>query len=147
MKKFKQYLSEENLLSEAYPKAISSKIKPDQLGTLSTILNNDLKIDINTLHDKDLESISSGRDKKLKDKSYVDIGISKRIAGRFSFHWECKNEMVFRYDNFPDEQWECVDTFPFHFHNGSQSKVDPSPFSTDLMNGFREFMGFIRNRL
>jgi hypothetical protein len=83
----------------------------------------------------------------LKDKSYVDIGISKRIAGRFSFHWECKNEMVFRYDNFPDEQWECVDTFPFHFHNGSQSKVDPSPFSTDLMNGFREFMGFIRNRL
>lgn len=83
----------------------------------------------------------------LTDKSFVDVGISKRIAGRFSFHWECKGERIFRYDNFPDMEWENVGTFPFHFHNGSQDKVDSSPFSTDLIVGFREFMEFIRKKI
>jgi len=83
----------------------------------------------------------------LKDKSVVDVGISKRIPGRFSFHWECKNEMIYRYDNFPDEQWNNVETYPFHFHNGSQDTVDASPFSTDLFIGFREFMEFVKRKL
>jgi hypothetical protein len=56
----------------------------------------------------------------LKDKSFIDVGVSKRIPGRFSFH----------YDNFPDEQWENVETYPFHFHNGTQNKVVASPFSS-----------------
>jgi hypothetical protein len=83
----------------------------------------------------------------LKDKSFVDVGISKRIPGRFSFHWECKNDMVYRYDNFPDEQWNSVETYPFHFHNGSQDTVDASPFSTDLIIGFREFMEFVKEKI
>ncbi|NIM10389.1 MAG: hypothetical protein GTO45_00230 [Candidatus Aminicenantes bacterium] len=80
----------------------------------------------------------------LKDKSFVDVGISKRISGRFSFHWECKNQNLYRYDNFPDEQWKNVETYPFHFHKGTQNKVDASPFSADLLTGFREFMEFVR---
>lgn len=83
----------------------------------------------------------------LKDKSIVDVGISKRIAGRFSFHWECKDETIYRYDNFPDEQWKNVESYPFHFHNGSQNNVDSSPFSADLTMGFREFMEFVKKRL
>ncbi len=80
----------------------------------------------------------------LKDKSFIDVGISKKIVGRFSFHWECNNKMIFRFDNFPDGQWEDVSTFPFHFHNGSQDKVEASPFSTEMEKGFREFMTFVR---
>ena len=83
----------------------------------------------------------------LKDKSFVDVGASYRIPGRFSFHWECKNEMIFRYDNFPDCEWENVDTYPFHFHNGSQNKVESSPFSTDIPDGFRDFMELVRKKL
>lgn len=83
----------------------------------------------------------------LIDKSFVDVGISKRITGRFSFHWECNDEKIFRYDNFPDGEWSNVDTFPYHFHNGSQNNVDASPFPTDEINGFREFMEFIKKRL
>ena len=83
----------------------------------------------------------------LIDKSFIDIGISQRIQGRFSFHWEYKNGLIYRYDNFPDKQWERVSTFPFHFHNGSQNMVEAAPFSFELITGFREFMEFARVKL
>lgn len=76
----------------------------------------------------------------LSDKSFIDVGVSYKRANRFSFHWECKDDLIYRYDNFPDKQWENVSTFPFHFHNGSQNDVEASPFSFEIITGFREFM-------
>ena len=52
----------------------------------------------------------------LHDNSFIDIGVSQKLTGRFSFHWQCKDNSIYRYDNFPDQQWKSVSTFPFHFH-------------------------------
>ena len=56
-------------------------------------------------------------------------------------------EGIFRYDNFPDTDWAAVSTFPFHFHDGSQTHVVAAPFSTDLEPAFREFMTFVQRTL
>ncbi len=116
---------------------------------MNDILGNILKI-TNTEFDDIVKTVYFVNYKiriALIDNSFVDIGISKRIAGRFSFHWECNDGKIFRYDNFPDGEWSNVDTFPFHFHNGSQNNVDSSLFSTDEISGFREFMEFVRTKL
>lgn len=80
----------------------------------------------------------------LNDGSYLDVWLSRRLRERFGFHWERRHldGTFYRYDNFPNTAWRDVGSFPHHFHNGSQDKVTATPFSTDLLTGFREFMRF-----
>jgi hypothetical protein len=44
-------------------------------------------------------------------------------------------------------QWREVSTFPKHFHNGSQNRVQESKINDDPAIGVREFMDFIRRIL
>ena len=85
----------------------------------------------------------------LIDDSYIDINLSRKIKGRFGFHWERGHidGSLFRYDNFPDTDWKNVSTFPYHFHNGSQDKVESSPFDRGILQGFRQFLTFVREQL
>jgi hypothetical protein len=85
----------------------------------------------------------------LADGSFVDVWLSKKLAGRFGFHWEHKAAGLFyRYDNFPDTNWRHISTFPYHFHNGSQDNVnDSSQFKQDIAGAFRDFMNWIRSKL
>lgn len=85
----------------------------------------------------------------IRDGSFVDIWVAERLPNRFGFHWERGHldGTLFRYDNFPDTLWRNLETFPFHFHNGSQEKVESSMFPTDLLAGFRAFMTFLANHL
>ncbi len=85
----------------------------------------------------------------LVDNSFVDIYLSKKLPDKFGFHWERMdyNGTVFRYDNFPDRKWYLVQTFPYHFHNGSQNTVEASPFPLEPVRGFRAFMEFIKGKL
>lgn len=81
----------------------------------------------------------------LTDTSYVDVWVSKKLENRFGFHWERGHldGTIYRYDNFPDTDWKHIPTYPFHFHNGSQDAVEAPSFSQDVIQGFRDFMGFI----
>ena len=81
----------------------------------------------------------------LTDTSYVDVWISRRLSGRFGFHWERRHldGRIYRYDNFPDTNWSSVTTFPAHFHDGDQDTVVDAPFATTPEQGFREFMVFV----
>ena len=81
----------------------------------------------------------------LIDTSYVDVWVSRTLEGRFGFHWERRHldGHIYRYDNFPDTQWSGVSTFPFHFHDGTQDIVASAPFSTEPVEGFREFMALV----
>ena len=81
----------------------------------------------------------------LTDTSYVDVWVSRKLGGRFGFHWERRHldGRIYRYDNFPDTHWRGVLTFPFHFHNGDQSTVVAAPFDLTVEQGFREFMTFV----
>lgn len=85
----------------------------------------------------------------IRDGSIVDIWFSKKIPGRFSYHWERRqiDGKIYRYDNFPDPRWKEVATFPKHFHNGSQNRVHESKINDDPASGVREFMDFIRKML
>ena len=85
----------------------------------------------------------------LTDTSYVDVWVSRKLGGRFGFHWERRHldGRIYRYDNFPDTNWSVLPTFPHHFHDGSQDAVVAAPFAFSLEQGFREFMAFVRQSL
>jgi len=85
----------------------------------------------------------------LLDGGFVDVWLSKKLANRFGFHWEHKvTDLSYRYDNFPDTKWSNVSTFPYHFHDGSQDNVvDSSRFARDIVEGFRDFMNWVRAML
>ena len=84
----------------------------------------------------------------LKDTSYIDVWLSQTLQDRFGFHWERRHldGTVYRYDNFPDTEWRAVSTYPRHFHNGSQDVVESAPFSSDLTEGFRNFLRFVAGK-
>ena len=81
----------------------------------------------------------------LIDSSYIDVWLSRITTSRFGFHWERRylDGKFYRYDNFPDTAWQNVETYPRHFHNGTQDSVEAAPFSEDIEEGFRDFMNFI----
>ncbi len=85
----------------------------------------------------------------LTEDGFVDVWLSKKLANRFGFHWEHKvTDLSYRYDNFPDTKWSNVSTFPYHFHDGSQDNVvDSSRFARDIVEGFRDFMNWVRAML
>jgi hypothetical protein len=85
----------------------------------------------------------------LTDSSYIDVWASRKLSGRFGFHWERRHldDRIFRYDNFPDINWSDVLTFPFHFHDGDQETVVAAPFALALEQGFREFMAFVQRTM
>jgi len=85
----------------------------------------------------------------LADKSFIDVYLSQTIPGRFAFHWEREqiDKTIYRYDNFPDVNWKDINTFPYHFHQGSQDKVVSSSFSKEIIPGFRDFMKFVSQKI
>lgn len=85
----------------------------------------------------------------LKDKSFIDIRLSRNIENRFDFHWERIhiNNTIYRYDNLPDVKFKKLKTFPFHFHFKKEDKVIASPFSKTLPKAFVDFMEFVRLEL
>lgn len=85
----------------------------------------------------------------LIDDSYIDVNVSAKVADKFGFHWETRNakDEIYRYDNFPDINWKEVDSFPYHFHNGSQNNVISSPFPEEIIPAFNSFMNFVSIRI
>ncbi len=84
----------------------------------------------------------------LANGGFLDVYASIKLQNRFSFHWETCDTLgtIYRYDAFPDPAWNHVATYPYHFHNGSQTNVESAPFSQDLTTGFREFLDFVRKK-
>ena len=50
-------------------------------------------------------------------------------------------------EHFTDAAWRAVETYPRHFHDGSQDAVESAPFSPDLIEGFRDFLRFAAGKL
>ena len=83
------------------------------------------------------------------DNSLIDVWVARKRQDRFGFHWERRHldGTIYRYDNFPDTDWQSVETFPFHFHDGTQANVVASPFSAEIEPAFREFLAFAQRVL
>lgn len=85
----------------------------------------------------------------LKDDSFADVWYSLKIKGRYSRHWERKHldGLIYRHDNAPHKKWQYTTTFPKHFHDGEENKVNKSDIPEIPNEGRREFLHFIRERL
>jgi len=83
----------------------------------------------------------------LKDESFVDAWLSP--TGKYSYHWEHRHlsGLVYRHNNAPHARWREVETFPKHFHDGSEDNVTESYISDDPKEAVREFLSFIRSKL
>ena len=83
----------------------------------------------------------------LLDDSYIDFWWSRRIRGRFAYHWERRyvDGTIYRHDNAPHALWQSVDSFPKHFHSGSQQTVTVSDIPDDPEQGLRHFLEFARD--
>lgn len=83
----------------------------------------------------------------LKDESFVDVWLSS--TGKYSYHWEHRHlsGFAYRHDNAPHARWKQIETFPKHFHDGSEDNVTESYISDDPKEAVREFLSFIRTKL
>jgi hypothetical protein len=78
----------------------------------------------------------------LKDGSFLDIYLSKE--GKYSYHWERRalDGKIFRWDNAPDHPE--VETFPRHFHSGTDDRVEASKLPDNPKEAIIEIVKFIR---
>ncbi len=85
----------------------------------------------------------------IVDGSFVDVWFSRKLEGRFAYHWERRavNGKIYRYDNRPHEKLRDMKGFPRHFHNGSDEKIEECEFSEVPELALREFLQFIRTEL
>lgn len=85
----------------------------------------------------------------LKDGSFIDIWFSLKLKGRYSYRWERRaiDGSIYRHDNAPHKQWQSVQTFPDHFHDGNEWTVAESHLSKIPAEGLRQFLEFARAKL
>jgi len=85
----------------------------------------------------------------LIDGSYLDVWLSRRIPGRFAYHWEHRqvDGGLHRHDNRPHEHLRCMRTFPKHLHDGSEENVKESAISDNPEKAVKEFLSFIKSKL
>ena len=85
----------------------------------------------------------------LRDGSFIDIWYSLKLADRYSYHWERRgiDGGIYRHDNAPHRRWQSVDTFPKHFHNGSELRVIESQISAVPEDALRQFLAFARRKM
>ena len=79
------------------------------------------------------------------DNSFLDVWLSE--DGDYSYHWEHRAQrgLVHRWDNAPDHPE--LQTFPKHFHNGSDKNVKESELDEDPEVAIRVILGSIRIKL
>lgn len=82
----------------------------------------------------------------LRDGTYIDLWVNP-AGTRYSLHWEhrAKRGLIHRHDNAPDHPG--LTTFPKHFHNGSESRVEESHLSDDPATALRQFLSFVGEKL
>jgi hypothetical protein len=83
----------------------------------------------------------------LTDGSFIDLWFSLKLKGRYSYHWERKalDGRVYRHDNAPHKRWREVETFPKHFHDGSEDQVTGSLISDVPEEAVRQYLSFVRD--
>jgi len=87
----------------------------------------------------------------LKEGSFIDVWFSLKLEGRYSYHWERRQVGggIYRHDNAPHQDWEHLETFPRHFHAGSETKDDciDSTISDEPKEAIREFLDFVKEKV
>ena len=86
---------------------------------------------------------------RLIDSSIIDIYLSPR--GRYSYHWERRfiDGTIYRHDNAPHNRWQHIQTYPKHFHKGSERGDDviKSELPEEPIEAVREFLQFVDKKI
>ena len=79
------------------------------------------------------------------DNSFLDVWLSE--DGDYAYHWEHRAQrgLIQRWDNAPDHPE--LDTFPKHFHNGSDKDIKESELDEDYEKAIRNVLIFIQRKL
>jgi hypothetical protein len=102
------------------------------------------------VNDAEIHYKSSGTPVKLRvhiiDGSFLDIWLSN--TGKYSYHWERRhiNGRIYRHDNAPHKKRALVNTFPKHFHQGTEEKVVESSIPDDPIKAVRYVMDYVRKK-
>lgn len=85
----------------------------------------------------------------IVDGSVADVFLSP--SGRYSYHWERRHidGTIYRHDNAPHKRWAHIETFPKHFHDGSEADQDgkASYISDDPFRAIEDFLKFVESVL
>lgn len=74
------------------------------------------------------------------DDSFLEVWLSNE---KYSYHWQRKDS-VYRHDNAPHKKHQHIATFPKHFHNGTEDKVEESHITDEPTIAIRELLEFVR---
>jgi len=79
------------------------------------------------------------------NRSFLDVWLT--LDSDYSYHWEStlQNGKIHRWDNAPDHPQ--VDTFPKHFHEGTNENVKESYLSDNPEHALAEILEFIKDKL
>ncbi len=82
----------------------------------------------------------------IADDSFIDIWFSEKRKGVYAYHWERRmvDGTIYRHDNLPDREARKLETFPKHFHEGSEENIRESRISDDPEQAIRQFLTFVR---
>jgi len=85
----------------------------------------------------------------ITDDSFIDIWFSEKRKGIYAYHWERRmvDGTIYRHDNLPDRGARNLETFPKHFHEGSEENIRESSISDDPEQAVRQFLTFVRESL
>ena len=78
------------------------------------------------------------------DDSFLEIWISEK---KYSYHWQRTDGRIYRHDNAPHNKHKHINTFPKHFHDGSEEDVEESKLSDNPEIAIRDFFFFIRENI
>lgn len=83
----------------------------------------------------------------LIDGSVIYVFYS--VTGKYSYHWERRiiDGTIYRHDNAPHIKWKAIETFPKHFHDGSDGNGKESLISEDPLIAIDEFLNFARRKI
>ncbi|MFQ6056700.1 MAG: DUF6516 family protein [Methanosarcinales archaeon] len=85
----------------------------------------------------------------ISDGTLLDVWYSRRITGRYAYHWERRylNNTIYRWDNARHRIWNNISTFPHHFHESDDRNVKESYLPQEPENAIRYVLEYIRNAL
>ena len=95
----------------------------------------------------DIQYLNRGTKLRVSLKNgFLDIYISPLEENSFSFHFQKFNGKLYRLDTYPGEKKaKKLTTYPFHFHNGSQNRVEEPPFElgNSSIENLEKFLDFV----
>jgi len=95
----------------------------------------------------DCEIINGKMRVYLTEGSTLDIWYSRRMEGRYAYHWERRhlNGTIYRWDNAKHEAWKNILGYPHHFHEDEDRQVRGSLLPHNPVEDIKYILNYVRD--